>query len=496
MEVPDRLPFEVIERLNGGAIRFDGRHHLGRPITVMATKGTGTVRPFVRLPAVDLLVYQALVDAAAPAIEGALLDRQTVFAYRLDLVGGTENQFEGTPTWRRNFMPAAREQLEASPDAYCLRADIAGYFLQVDVTELERSLLESGVDGRVARDLGELLRGWQMLGIRGLPQGLPPSSPLGNFYLRGLDGRVAGTRLPYLRYMDDIWVFTDSFSQAREVQDDIERTLYGLGMTLSGDKSRVERRRTALERVTYAAEIIAARQEMFREGVEAMAEAGYVDEDYAVDPAAINAAAVLDVYSDIIEDLREDDYPPGFRETLREVFRELSAATKGDAIPDVPWLLARFPDLTGDGASYVARAAAENEAAAAAAEDAMATILVDGRFHREQELLQICRSALYMARSARLAPLFAALAIDHPHELVRARALLAWGALSAPDDFATADLFWGTAGRLWRIYPLVAIQDKDEVARNERYVRWSGEGRSLGLLADQIRLHRFSWRKI
>ena len=111
-------------------------------------------------------------------------------------------------------------------------------------------------------------------------------------------------------------------------------------------------------------------------------------------------------------------------------------------------------------------------------------------------MLQICRAALYMSRSDKLAPMFAALAIDHSHELVRARALLAWGALSAPDEFDTADLFWASATRLWRIYPLVAIQDKEEVGRNDRYDGWSGEGRSLRLLSDEIRRHRFGWRKI
>lgn len=110
--------------------------------------------PVIRLPAVDLLVYRALVNAAAPRIEAALLDRETMFAYGLAL-GREHGKSVRTYPWRRDFVPAAREKLEALPDAYCLRADIAGYFLQVDILELERSLLECGVDGLVARAISE-----------------------------------------------------------------------------------------------------------------------------------------------------------------------------------------------------------------------------------------------------------------------------------------------------------------------------------------------------
>src|SRR5262249_9116293 len=149
------------------------------PLVVMATKGSGTVRPFVRLNLIDLLLYQALVDALAPTIEGALLERDCVFAYRQSQDSGESDPFAGSPRWTE-FMAAARSRLEASPDAYCVRADISGYFMQVDATELERSLLEAGASGPLARDVGELLRLWDVLGVRGLPQGIQPSSPLGN----------------------------------------------------------------------------------------------------------------------------------------------------------------------------------------------------------------------------------------------------------------------------------------------------------------------------
>ena len=85
---------------------------------------------------------------------------------------------------------------------------------------------------------------------------------------------------------------------------------------------------------------------------------------------------------------------------------------------------------------------------------------------------------------------------EHDHPLVRARALLAWGAQSDPGDFDAADLFFAHADRSWLPYAAVAVQGKTEAERDERYRRWSGEGRGLGRLADSIRAQRFAWSKI
>src|SRR2546422_1235085 len=112
MDVPDRLPFEVAERLYAGGPTLDEEHHV-QPLTlVMATKGSGTVRPFVRLPVIDMFLYQALVDALAPAIEGALGPRDRIYAYRQTVDDTQDDQFSGGPRWT-DFNSAARARLEA-----------------------------------------------------------------------------------------------------------------------------------------------------------------------------------------------------------------------------------------------------------------------------------------------------------------------------------------------------------------------------------------------
>jgi hypothetical protein len=89
----------------------------------------------------------------------------------------------------------------------------------VDIDELERLLLEVSSRALVVRDLCALLRAWVGLGVRGLPQGVPPSGPLGNLYLRPLDETLASLALPYVRWMDDFVVATPSYHDARRVLD-------------------------------------------------------------------------------------------------------------------------------------------------------------------------------------------------------------------------------------------------------------------------------------
>src|SRR6202035_2622099 len=150
------------------------------------SKRSGTSRPFVRKSPRDVLLYQALLDRLAADIENALPARDVVFAYR-QTVDADENAFAGTPG-RAAYHQRMEEMLEDPLRVtYSVTTDVAGYFFHVDIDELERLLLSLSSEVDVVRDVAELLRGWQTLGVRGLPQGLRPSSPLGNVFLLPLD---------------------------------------------------------------------------------------------------------------------------------------------------------------------------------------------------------------------------------------------------------------------------------------------------------------------
>jgi len=174
-----------------------------------------------------------------------------------------------------------------------------------------------------------------------------------------------------------------------------------------------------------------------------------------------------------------------------------SAVVDGEAlaVADVPDMLLRFPDLSSAAMRYAAATAQQDLPGAVAA---FLAVLDDDRFHREQELLGIFRAALRLPNgcSQELAAICERHAKASVSELVEARALLAWGAHSAADDFSVADAFWARTSAPWRPYVIVAIQSKEQAGRDERYERWSGDARFLRALADAVKGQPFQWKHL
>ena len=446
----------------------------------MATKGSGTVRPFVRLPSLDLLLYHALVEALAADIEAALGPREKIFAFRLD-TSGAEDPFAGSPKWD-DFMTSVRHNYATVVGADALTGDIASFFVYVDIDELERRLLAVCSDHAAVRDLGDLLRSWQQLGVRGLPQGLPPSSPLGNFYLDPLDRALESWGLEYRRYMDDFWVFTRSFEDARRTQDAIERLLYGDRLGLGGEKSRIRRVRTALIATESVEARIRRRREAILEDVLAGLDGEYVDTDeFELPEAEIDTAAVHGEFGELLNALREDQYPPDVRPRLTAVFRSLEKGRDPHAVADIPDVLVRLPDLTWPATRYAASMRTEF---AQVVETTMLELLRPHRFHREQEWLHLCRGGLFVRH--RPAPELAIRPERLPSSTspLWARALLAWGKfLLRPLSVAGPVLL--QSANAWRPYALVSLQEEPR-ARHSRYLDWSGEGRFLRNLAETL----------
>jgi hypothetical protein len=491
MDVPDRLPYEVLHRVSGGAPEVSPDHHLGPLHIVMATKGSGTVRPFARINPIDVLLYQALIDALAPELERHLGSRDEVFAFRQDTTGADDPYFE-TPVWT-DFMGSIRDYLSSHRRQYAMTTDVTNFFVHIEVDELERRLLEVSEHSAVVRDLGDLLRTWQQLGVRGLPQGVPPSSPLGNIYLAGLDDMLRRESVEFRRYMDDLWIFAPSYSDARQLQDRVERLLYADKLGLGGEKSTIRRSTTALRDTENVEEIIEARREALR--TEAMAVAGdpYVTEtEIEYDEEEIDEVAAHAEYDELISELSGGGYPDRVRPRLTAVYAELARARDPYALEEIPTILLRMPDLTPNAVRYAARVRAD---AADEARQTLLSVMSRRAFHRDQEWLHLCRAALLFPHrpSPELAERYSEVATSHEHPLVRARALLAWGSQSHKSDFDLADEFWPGAAQAWRSYVLVAIQRKDKRKRDARYRRWSGEERFLRQVANELMQKPLPW---
>ncbi|HYP56413.1 MAG TPA: RNA-directed DNA polymerase [Solirubrobacterales bacterium] len=480
MDVPDRLPFEVAARSWVHGVRLDIDHQIQPVQRVPATKpGQSTVRPFVRVHPRDLLLYQALVDSLHEPLESALGSREEVFAYRLSPLE-CDDPFEGSPRWR-HYNAALHELAVGDLDGYVIEGDVSSFFLNIDLDELERRLLEIDCAGAVVRDLGALLRGWAAQGIRGLPQGVLPSSPLANFYLSLLDQFFRSEAVPFVRYMDDFAARCPSHHASRRLLDQIEELLYDDGLSLGGGKTAIVRAENVLKRFTP------------EEGLDGVISA-LQEEDYAPGPEEIEEirlAEVCALFDAAIAALNEDEYR---RSDLTFALRALAQAKDPHAIADIPQMLLRIPGLTPVACRYLETMAGTDHRGLVTT--ALVALTTD-RFHRAQEWLNILRAIQVIPerKGGQLVSLLTELVLSHEHPLVRARALLAWGAQSEPEDFEVVDQFFANEARPWLQYPVVAVQAKAEAQREERYQRWSGEGRGVARLAESVKSQRFAWSK-
>ncbi len=496
MEVPDRLPFEVLDRLYGDQGPPLRPHYEPGPAQlVISSKKSGTVRPFVRLRPTDLILYQALMDQLAPAIESALPPRDQVGAYRQRLQPG-DQPFWTTPS-NDQFRHNLREAIIAHEDSYVLESDISGYFLGIQLIQLKAALLDTSDRADVVYDLVDLLTQWQTSGVRGLPQGVRPSSPLGNFYIASLDRAMGERDIAFYRWMDDMWAICDSYSEARRVQDSIEQHLYSLGLTLNGEKTRILKAATAAQKLETAARRFEhQRHRMVQDIVETLEGQGeYLDEDEIPDDEDIDREATIQHYSSVVASLGGESLPSTFYADMGLAYRRLEQLGDACALDAIPQVLVRAPDLSATAMRYAA-SLVDNHGTQVV--KIFAQVLEKGRFVRDFEKLNSCHKALLLTRGRQpaLGQALARLAIDDRHPLIRAKALLAWGLHSPRSDFETADHFLRSSAPEWRVYALVSIQEKDANGRDKRYKDWAGGNDGLGRVAQLLQEDAIPWAEL
>jgi hypothetical protein len=156
----------------------------------------------------------------------------------------------GCYSFRRDFgAQRAIRTILATPgldDLWCYKTDIADYFNTVPIPRLRPILADVLADDPPLLDFMLRLlttdRAWDD-GVlvhepRGIMAGTPTSPFLANLYLRALDAHFAG-RLPYARYSDDIILFTNSETELRLAQADLETIVAEHGLRLNPDKVSV-----------------------------------------------------------------------------------------------------------------------------------------------------------------------------------------------------------------------------------------------------------------
>lgn len=228
----DKLYENLLNKLNKGT--FSPK----LPFTIEVPKISGLSRPGSILGPFERLIYQLLIDYIAPEAEKEL-DRRRVFSHVLLKQDKDGLMFE--PDYK-SYSKFRNELIKFSTKrkySYVLRADVASYFERLYQHVLINLLQSSVQNEQIVNFLEKLLSAFTLKDSHGIIQGVFPSDFLGNFYLCSIDAEHALNNLPFVRYVDDIYIFFKSEREARYHKVRLASWLRKDGLNLNEAKTKV-----------------------------------------------------------------------------------------------------------------------------------------------------------------------------------------------------------------------------------------------------------------
>ena len=192
----------------------NGQYEPGLPITIEVPKASGLTRPGSILNPFDRMTYQLLIDHLARSAEKHL-DRGRVFSYQLLQPDEKGLMFELNHESYSKLQRRLKILCNKDSLSHVIVADVASYYERLYQHNLTNILESAGCNRRVVGMLQNMLFAFMEKDSHGIIQGVFPSDFLGNFYLCNLDMEHAIRRIPYARYVDDLYIFFRSERAAR-----------------------------------------------------------------------------------------------------------------------------------------------------------------------------------------------------------------------------------------------------------------------------------------
>ena len=229
------------------------------PDRVGVPKGELSTRTFALLSLPDWIVYTALVtlvsEAAMPREEWRY--NKSVFSNRpRSARRRPEGFFYRWETQYNRFNKACKGASDKHP--FLLECDLTAFYDLID-HELLRSKIRRYMKDVYSLELLEaMLRGWTGATIgHGLPQGLEASAFLADLFLFQVDDEFQnGSSYSYLRYGDDIRIFSGSRRECEALGVKLESSVKRLGLVPNSSKTQIlDTRRTTgwLRQLDYGA---------------------------------------------------------------------------------------------------------------------------------------------------------------------------------------------------------------------------------------------------
>lgn len=221
-----------------------------KPAVLEVPKENWTSRPAMVLDPIDRLAYQAIVDKLSVDLIGGLT--ANAFGWRLPLREPKAGVYSHNNIQNKGYRSRLSEL--AGMFSVALLTDLTSFFASIPLSRAQDELESRCRDNAILRRLFSLLEGFDRVPERsGLPQRSAASAVIANMILTPVDDvlRLHSTSIPvttrrgrtryrsFVRWIDDIWVFTNESAHARRVQVELQRTVQSLGLHLNSGKTEV-----------------------------------------------------------------------------------------------------------------------------------------------------------------------------------------------------------------------------------------------------------------
>ena len=221
----DFLTNKVTQELQNGAFNFN------LPQLIDVPKASGLTRPGAILLPKDRLLYQALSDNMIDEVEKNL-DREHVFS---NLPSNDDDMFLPLSNCYRSFENKIQEK--CSHYQYCLRTDVASFFETIYQHFLVSQLHSTNIQKGYIYILEKAILAWRENKSYGILQGMYPSDLFGNYYLSQIDYYLKIKNIDFVRFVDDIYIFSNTENDIKKIIVNICNTLRQQGLFLNESKT-------------------------------------------------------------------------------------------------------------------------------------------------------------------------------------------------------------------------------------------------------------------
>ena len=208
-----------------------GKFNFSLPLTMDIPKSSGLTRPGAILYPKDRLLYQVLADNMAGEIENNI-DRKHVFS---NILTNDENMFEPLGKCFHQFEEAMIDKSEKYK--YCIKTDVTSFFETIYQHFVISQLDAINIQKPMISLLEKALLAWREDKSYGLLQGMYPSDLYGNYYLTQIDYFLELKQFDFIRFVDDIYIFSNSDYELRKILVEICNTLRQQSLYLNESKT-------------------------------------------------------------------------------------------------------------------------------------------------------------------------------------------------------------------------------------------------------------------